>query len=114
MTLNITRASYTKYYLNFLNYNNYVYVFFMHISCKYRYAKRNAQDSVGLGKRPCGKIILKYVTPKISFLIECDDYRQKRFVGKEKLRGCHGADGKKKLDVCLFVNRCICVEKKTN
>jgi hypothetical protein len=50
---------------------------FMRISCKYGCAKGNAQDTVGLEKRPCDKIGVKYVTLKISFLIECDDYRQK-------------------------------------
>jgi len=32
---------------------------------------------VGLGKRPCDKISVKYVTPKISCLIERDYYRKK-------------------------------------
>jgi len=44
---------------------------------KFRCAKRKAQDTVDLRKRPCDKISVKYVTPKVSFLIECDDYIQK-------------------------------------
>jgi len=57
---------------------------FMPISCNYKCSQRNAQDSVGLGKRPCDKISVKYVTPKISFLFERDYYRKKMIYGQEE------------------------------
>jgi hypothetical protein len=49
---------------------------FRHVTFKCRCAKQIAEYILGLGKRPCNKNSGKNATPKLSFLIECDDYRK--------------------------------------